>query len=271
MTAAIAIVFFDSDNPGLTGEGVAHMLSSQFPDVTVGNIQSEENTISFNVDPDVAVVLGHMPGPVPWDSLAGPASVSLLWPESEQPLNAHKSHMIVTIAGEMEPVPQAILLTQATTAVLSATESALGVLWCNAQMLVRKDLFCEFAEKIMPQGPPLHIWLNMRAGDAPDGSGLTAGFTEGMTALGHMEFETLNSTDDVGELRDRLYSLAEYVLENGPVIRDGDTIGESANERIRVIYADSAFEQEGQVMRLDYSSLGGSRTGGGKKPWWKFW
>ena len=102
MTAAIAIVFFDSDNPGLTGEGVAHMLSSQFPDVTVGNIQSEENTISFNVDPDVAVVLGHMPGPVPWDSLAGPASVSLLWPESEQPLNAHKSHMIVTIAGEID-------------------------------------------------------------------------------------------------------------------------------------------------------------------------
>jgi hypothetical protein len=44
---------------------------------------------------------------------------------------------------------------------------------------------------------------------------------------------------------------------------DGDTIGEDANERIRVVYAKSAFGHEGQVMRLQYETP--------EKPWWKLW
>jgi hypothetical protein len=76
-----------------------------------------------------------------------------------------------------------------------------------------------------------------------------------MSALGHMEFETESSNEQPGELRERFFGLCNYVLENGPVIRDGDTIGEDANERIRVVYAKSAFGQEGQVMRLEYDAI----------------
>ena len=67
-----------------------------------------------------------------------------------------------------------------------------------------------------------------------------------------MEFETENSPEQPGDLRERLYGLCNYVLENGPVINDGDTIGQDANERIRVVYAESAFGRDGKVMRLEY-------------------
>jgi hypothetical protein len=59
-------------------------------------------------------------------------------------------------------------------------------------------------------------------------------------------------------------SLCEYLLVNGPVIKDGHTVGESADEKIRVVHSPSAFGQEGQVMRLDYEAAQ-------KKPWWKVW
>jgi hypothetical protein len=49
------------------------------------------------------------------------------------------------------------------------------------------------------------------------------------------------------------------------VIRDGDTIGEDADERIRVVYSKSKFGHNDRVMRLDYEKA--SR----KKPWWKLW
>ena len=75
-----------------------------------------------------------------------------------------------------------------------------------------------------------------------------------MVALGHMEFEAEDVPESPGDLRDRFFGLANYVLENGPVIRDGDTIGEDARERIRVVYSQSAFGHEGQVMRLEYGS-----------------
>ena len=46
------------------------------------------------------------------------------------------------------------------------------------------------------------------------------------------------------------------MVENGPVIKDGDTVGEDANERIKVVYAKSAFGHEGRVMRLEYGPAG---------------
>jgi hypothetical protein len=75
-----------------------------------------------------------------------------------------------------------------------------------------------------------------------------------MEALGHMEFEALESPETFADLRERFMGLAGYVLENGPVIRDGDTIGEDANERIRVVYSDPAFGHKNKVMRLEYET-----------------
>lgn len=46
-----------------------------------------------------------------------------------------------------------------------------------------------------------------------------------------MEFEAKSTSEPVDGLRERFRSLANYVLDNGPVIRDGDTIGENAAER----------------------------------------
>ena len=48
------------------------------------------------------------------------------------------------------------------------------------------------------------------------------------------------------------------------VIKNGDTIGRDANERIRVEYAPSTLEREGNVMRLVYEP---ARK---KRGWWPF-
>ena len=58
------------------------------------------------------------------------------------------------------------------------------------------------------------------------------------------------------------FGLALYLIENGLVIKDGHTVGEDENERIKVSYTDSAFGNEGEVMRLDYEAVAK------KKSWW---
>ncbi len=60
------------------------------------------------------------------------------------------------------------------------------------------------------------------------------------------------------------------MLENGPVIKDRDTIGEDEHERIRVVYSDSKFGHEEKVMRLVYERPSNKPRPDGK-PWWKFW
>ena len=121
-------------------------------------------------------------------------------------------------------------------------------------------MFIDFAE-FLPEEFPLFIWVDFRVGGNDEGS--TSGFTAGMTALGHMEIESQNASDEVGEFRERLFGLCQYLLENGPVIRNGHTVGADAQEKIKVVYGKSAFGHEDAVMRLVYEPAD-------KKPWWKF-
>lgn len=49
----------------------------------------------------------------------------------------------------------------------------------------------------------------------------------------------------------RLYEAASYLLENGPVFKDGQTFGRSETERIKIRIGKSKLGKPGRVMRLE--------------------
>jgi hypothetical protein len=204
-----------------------------------------------------------MPAPIPWSDLEGPCATSRLWPTAAQELKEHKTHLIVTVSDESAPLKRAVLLTQATASIVGTCPEAIGVYWCPASLVVKAAMFRDFAIKALEHGPPLHIWVDFRVGRNEQGT--TNGFTKGLAALGLMEIEAENSPEPPGELHDRLMRMAEYLLEQGPVIRDGDTVGDDENQRIRVVYAKPKFDKGEQVMRLEYDAKPAP------KPRWKFW
>lgn len=244
-------------------DDVTAFLASNWEDLSASTeAEDGDESISFKLN-GALVVVATMPAPIPWSQLEGPCATSLLWESAEEDPKGHKAHLIVTVAGELEPLEIASLLTQVTAAVVSECSQAIGVYWGNATLVIPPPVFNDFAVEMLPESFPIPIWVDLRVGKNEQGT--TSGFTAGMEALGHMEFETENASDSVGGLRERLFGLAGYVLENGPVIQDGNTVGEDRYERIKVIYSDSSFGHEGQVMRLDYEQTGSA------KPWWKFW
>jgi hypothetical protein len=262
MALGISMVLcLDDKKPSVAD--VTREFATHFPDMPPAtDVEEKDITMSFRIRAD-DIILAQMPAPFPWSDLEGPCATSILWKNAAAEIKEHKIHWIVTINAELEPIPLSERLTQATVALMAACPSAIGVYWGNATLVVPKALFTEFAQKIMPLGPPLHIWIDFRVGRDSEKS--SSGFTAGMAALGHMELETQKCPEPPHELRQRFEGLIRYVLENGPVIKDGDTIGEDANERIRVVYSKSAFGHKDQVMRLEYE------TASDKKPWWKLW
>jgi len=238
----------------LSSAAIRANLAENWPDLPAAEpVKAEKDQMAFRVG-DNDVIIAFMRAPIPWSDLEGPCQTSWLWKDAASVLRGHAGHLIVTVLSQDGPVEQSRLLTQVCASVLATCEQAPGVFWSNATLLVPSKVFQEFARDILPQGSPLYIWVDFRVG--PAAKGKTGGFTTGMVALGHMEFETESSSEPPGELRERFFGLANYVLENGPVIKDGDTIGEDANERIRVVYAKSTFGHGGKVMRLEYSSTG---------------
>lgn len=250
-------------NPRISPTAIKTDLSTTWPDMPpLGPTEkNEEHMVSFDVGTGAHVILTLMPGPIPWSDLEGPCATSVLWKNAAEVLKPHKAHVLVTIMFEDDrsPVEKSKLLTQVTAAILETCEAALGVYWCNATLVIQRELFRQFAVKILPHGPPIQMWIDFRVG--VNDKGRTAGFTTGLAALGQMELETDNSPEPPGELRQRFEGLVYYLLENGPVIRDGDTIGEDANERIKVIYSRSMYGHEGTVMRLDYESAAKKKKG----------
>lgn len=245
----------------LAASDVVRELATSFPELPEAtDVDAGEGTLAFRLG-DVDVILGEMPAPIPWSDLEGPCATSVLWRDAETEVKAHGKHWIVTLRSELEPIERAELLTKVTAAVLSACAGAIGVYWGDATLVVPKPVFVDFAREVLPHELPLHVWIDYRVGRNPDGS--TGGFTYGMHAFGHMELETVDSPEPPSAVHDRLLAITRYLLTEGPVIRDGDTVGGDAKEKIRVVHSDSAFGLEGKVMRLVYE------TASPKKPWWK--
>lgn len=243
--------------PKVSPSAITRDLSSTWPDLpALGPVEKSDKTIlTFDVGEHAHVFLALMPAPIPWSDLEGPCATSGLWQDSANVLKPHRAHLLVTIMFDdaRSPMAKSKLLTQVTAAVLETCPASLGVYWCNATLVVQPKLFRDFAVEILRVGPPLPIWVDFRIGKSEQGQ--LAGFTTGLRALGLKEIETLNSPEPGSELRGRFEGLIHYLLENGQVIKDGDTIGEDQHERIKVVYAPSNFGHEGQVMRLVYEPV----------------
>lgn len=250
MAFSLAMILLDSLEPELSQARFAAELAARWPDLPrCTDADAKEGTQYCRIGA-ADVILGHMPAPIPACDIDSALELSLLWPNAEEELPRQASHLIVTVSGEPDPLRRARLLTQAVAALLVTCRGGLGVYWGDAAHLIRKELFVDFAHKILPHGPPLHIWVNTRVGRTDDDR--RAGYTIGLAALDRKEFEAVDSPESIDDLRERLLSLAEYVLERGPVIRDGDTVGQDTHERIRVVAGESRFGLPGTVLRLVY-------------------
>jgi hypothetical protein len=262
MTISISMVML-SEAPTLYADAICQNLSTNWGDLpAASDVTFDQGILSFILN-DIEVYVAPMPAPIPWSDLEGPCNTSMLWKNALEEVKSHTHHLLITLRSELGPVEQAAMLTRISAAVMSETPSVLGIYWCNATMVIPKKIFIDFTIEILPDGPPIPIWVDIRV--CRDSDSTSSGFTTGMAALGQMEFETSKSPETPTNLYERLGDLILYVLENGPVLNDGDTVGNSTAEKIRVVYTDSTFGIEGKVIKLVYE------TNDPRKPWWKFW
>jgi hypothetical protein len=246
----------------LSADAIMQALRHDDPQLALQNASTKNNTVYIDIDGH-ALSVTFVPEPIPAARLEDAAASSLLWPQALEVLGAHPMHLAVAVSGTApgDVIAQARALTQVSAALGAAFPSAHGVLWSGADLLVPMPLFRQLAQTLMPKGPPIHLWVKFHAG--LNDAGQACGYTRGLAALGLMDVEVEASPESVNDLGRRLESIAGYLLANGPVVHDGDRLGEPGGAVVRVAYGASVFGNDYPVMRLDY--------GNGKKPFWKIW
>jgi len=201
---------------------------------------------------DEIVCWAHMPAPYPWSDLEGPCATSWMWPKgmaATKVIQPHKTHLLVTmIGGKADRIRRRLLLT-AVAALAGQQAGVLGIYWPDSTLVHYPKVFIEMANDLnSPQGPPLYLWVDYRVFRNADGTfGM---FTTGLSAIGFMEMEIPSVAMEPGELRQWGMNISYYLIENGPVLKDGNTIGATEEAMFRIRHVPSSHGAQGLVMRF---------------------
>jgi hypothetical protein len=196
---------------------------------------------------DMLISVALMPAPIPWSSLEGPCATAWWWPEAAERMQSHKFHFLLSIIGGLlEPVERRLLLTRLACAVLRETD-AVGVYWGDGTLVHEPKFFLEAAKSAGPKDIPAIIWIDVRV--EPNSDGTSRCFTTGMAPLGFLEIEVERSSLPPEELFGFIGDTACYIVNNRLPIKDGETMGRTAEEKFKVLYGPSMFDRS-TVMQL---------------------
>lgn len=282
MTASLAMLLQSQLDPQLTAETLLAQIRSDWPDLDqsllrVGEAMTDD-TVDKDADGDDSPMLcleyadyliALMPIPVQiGDDIAQICAHSRLWPDATPAPVDYAAHTIVTVmrfgddAQETNLVAQAALLSRVLASAVAVTDSIEAVYFGSANHVVLPGLFRELTQATLPEPLPI-AWVAINVGQRPDG--VMTGHTRGMDMLGLMDVEIPETGDTAEGVFGRLTGIVDYLIENGMVISNGDTLGATEEERIRVVYGPSALDPEREVMRLVSEEIPQVKSG---KSWW---
>lgn len=214
----------------------------------IDNIERRDDVISFHLGGDtVAVSLMHQP--VPWPDLEGPCREAWYWPEAARALRDHQSHVLVVLVPlASQRIDAALSLTRVVAAVAASSQAA-GVLWGGGGLVHSPEPFVDVARKISRESLPLQLWVAFGVHGEEDGTHSL--YTSGLEEFGHLEIEVAHSRLDPRALIDRVFGMVLYVLDKGVVLKDGETIGTSEDEKIEISHLPSFCDDKCTVVRLE--------------------
>lgn len=209
----------------------------------------EQDIISVVRGDETIGFLAHIPAPIPGGEAEDNAEGNFLWPEGRGEVASHRAHVIVTNVGadDQLPIPSAISVSRLALVALRLFDG-IGVYWGNASVCNSRAVFEDFCAEISSEHLPVPVWLRFQlVQPTEDGFGM---YTLGMSQFDLMDIEVDCCTLDIGDLFEFVSSIAHYLIQSGPVIADGNTVGGSAEERIRVRHRPSMIDKTKKVYKI---------------------
>ncbi len=223
--------------------------SGKIAGVSPAGIQVVERSLTLNLN-DEFMMIAPMAVPYPWSDLEGPCTTSWMWPEGNPATNLknHKSHVLVMdMNGSADGISRRVLLTHLVGR-LATLPGVVGIYWPEATLVHFPPIFTQMAAEATPKAPPLYLWVDFRI--LRNSNDTFSCFTTGLACLGLMEMEIAELNMQPSELRDWAISITYYMLDRGSPIPNGDTIGATADQQLRITYGPSSYGAEGTVMRF---------------------
>lgn len=201
-------------------------------------------------------ILGVASTPIPRHLYYEIASTTVFWPEAVTALASHKSFLTVGALLRPDRLVEDLLTQSILIRCIMEHLPVSGIL--RGPALTKPEWYKFLVDRFHHNGRlPIPAWIKIQLSWDQRG---TVASTIGMRDFGFMEVECNPSPLAPDPTLDVVQYFIGYVLENGPVLADGDTIdfAEDMNtydRAIRVHHAPSFREDCGTVYLLDFNSI----------------
>lgn len=166
--------------------------------------------------------------------------VQNLWDNWRDMARRQRAHYIVSNLEMYDEHPKklaaAIIVLIITTAIAQELDPA-GIYWVPSELFLGAESFIRGNRHLLPKTLPITYLVKPRwykdERCAQDGL-----ITQGLANFVDREIDYPSGNEDEAGMWNRALNLATYLIVNGPVIKNGDTIGSAEEERISVHLAE---------------------------------
>lgn len=211
----------------------------------INDIAGDNESTAFNVNGNL-VNIGNIPVPIPAGDIENTAPYAYNWSNVLEDVKNHKSHLIVSVAG-LNIVEVFKIFTQIVVSLLRSS-NAIGVYMGSQSLIIPTEDYLEQSELMSEDQLPLNLWIYFGLVKTEDGN---AGYTYGLKEFEKKEMEVLHSRKDLSEIRDMLFNITHYVLDQNVEFETGQTCGLSKEEKILITLSKGKM-LEGETFKLDY-------------------
>lgn len=193
------------------------------------------------------VMVGLIEAPLPKGQIDDLCAAAWYWRQACEATATHKAHIAVSVLDtNLDRLDASLLLTDVIAALMDG--NAIASYW-GASLQSREAVLRQSA-RISRDAPPVWLWVNFRVtNDLAKGFSVS---TQGMEAFGLREIEAKDVNRPGRDVFSLLVGTAQYLISKGPVIKDGDTIGESPSLNIRVQQGPSYWREGVTVYRVTW-------------------
>ncbi len=211
-------------------------------------VESGADRMTLNLGGATAT-LSLEPMPIAEAELDAACRTAWYWPEAADRFRGHSAHVPAVLLVEDEDRINAALLLTGLVAAVAACSSAVGVYWAASGLVQPPEAFVSYCQEGDEEFLPLNLWIDFRLLEGDDGDCALA--TTGLEDFGHAEIEVQSSRQPPEVVWERAFKMAHYLLENGPILEDGETVDLSDDERMVVHYGPSMWDPSLLVLRLE--------------------
>lgn len=186
-------------------------------------------------------MIGLLDVPLPTGQIDDLCAAAWYWPGACAETAKHRAQLIVSVIGTtLDRLDRSLLLTDLVAAAMEGNDNAIASYWLAS--LRPRDMFLKASAGANRANPPVWLWVDFRLSREADKSVSVS--TDGMHAYGLRELEAKGVKRPAREVFDLILGTANYLVAQGPVIKDGDTIGASPELGI-VVRLDKSYWREG--------------------------